>query len=133
MPNASRNEAIYAQQPSKTRKNGTNGLAINGLGISPAFHGHGGNALLYAELANTIREFGAGYCEMREGAEPAIEMRSDLEKIGGVPAKNHQVCVKQLTKGMSFLPCQYPACSKHRRRSHILYRLIKIFTAKIRQ
>ncbi len=75
----------------------TNGLAINGLGILPEFHGRGGNALLYAELENTIRDFGYDYCEMTQVAESAVEMRRDLENIGGVPYKNHRVYVKHLT------------------------------------
>jgi GNAT superfamily N-acetyltransferase len=75
----------------------THGLAINGLGILPEFHGRGGNALLYAELENTIRDFGYEYCEMTQVAESAVEMRSDLENIGGVPYKNHRVYAKRLT------------------------------------
>lgn len=74
----------------------TNGLAINGLGILPAYQGRGGNALLYSELENTIRDFGFAYCEMTQVAETAVQMRHDLENIGGVPYKNHRVYVKQL-------------------------------------
>ena len=74
----------------------TNGLAINGLGILPQFQGRGGNALLYAEMENTIRDFGFAYCEMTQIAESAVQMRQDLENIGGVPYKNHRVYAKQL-------------------------------------
>jgi hypothetical protein len=74
----------------------TNGLAVNGLGILPAHHGRGGNALLYAELENTVRDFGYEYCEMTQVAESAVEMRHDLENIGGIPYKNHRVYVKYL-------------------------------------
>ena len=74
----------------------TNGLAVNGLGILPQYHGRGGNALLYAELENTIRDFGFEYCEMTQVAETAVQMRQDLENIGGVPYKNHRVYVKHL-------------------------------------
>lgn len=74
----------------------THGLAVNGLGILPAYHGRGGNALLYAELENTIRDFGYEYCEMTQVAESAVEMRYDLENIGGEPYKNHRVYVKHL-------------------------------------
>lgn len=74
----------------------TKGLAVNGLGILPAYHGRGGNALLYAELENTIRDFGYEYCEMTQVAESAVEMRHDLENIGGIPYKNHRVYRKDL-------------------------------------
>lgn len=74
----------------------TTGLAVNGLGILPEYHGRGGNALLYAELENSIRDFGYQYCEMTQVAESAVEMRHDLENIGGVPYKNHRVYVKKL-------------------------------------
>jgi GNAT superfamily N-acetyltransferase len=75
----------------------TDGLAINGLGILPQFQGRGGNALLYAELENTIRDFGFEYGELTQVAETAVQMRQDLENIGGVPYKNHRVYVKYLT------------------------------------
>jgi len=75
----------------------TNGLAINGLGILPQFQGRGGNALLYSELENTIRDFGFEYCEMTQVAESAVQMRQDLENIGGIPYKNHRVYVKKLS------------------------------------
>ncbi len=75
----------------------TNGLAINGLGILPAYQGRGGNALLYSELENTIRDFGFEYCEMTQVAETAVQMRHDLENIGGIPYKNHRVYVKHLS------------------------------------
>lgn len=74
----------------------TNGLAINGLGILPKFQGRGGNALLYSELENTIRDFGFEQCEMTQVAELAVQMRQDLENIGGVPYKNHRVYRKML-------------------------------------
>ena len=35
----------------------TDWLALNGAGILPEFQGRGGNALLYTEMENTIREF----------------------------------------------------------------------------
>jgi len=72
------------------------GLSANGLGILPEYHGRGGNALLYVEMENTLREFGYQYVEMTQVAETAVQMRNDLENIGGIPYKNHRVYVKQL-------------------------------------
>ena len=42
-------------------------------------------ALLYSELEKTIRDFGYEYCEMTQVAETAVQMRHDLESLGGVP------------------------------------------------
>lgn len=74
----------------------TRGLSANGLGILPHYHGRGGNALLYVEMENTIHEYGYNYCELTQVAESAVQMRHDLENIGGKPYKNHRVYVKQL-------------------------------------
>lgn len=72
------------------------GLSANGLGIMPQFHGRGGNALLYAEMADTVREFGFEFCELTQVAETAVQMRNDLENIGGIPYKNHRVYARHL-------------------------------------
>lgn len=75
----------------------SDGIAVNGLGILPQLHVSGGNALLYAELENTIRDFVFVYGEVTQVAETAVKMRQDLENTGGVPYKNHGVYVKYLT------------------------------------
>ncbi len=72
------------------------GLSANGLGILPSFHGRGGNALLYTEMEKTVHEFGYQNCELTQVAETAVQMRNDLENIGGVAYKNHRVYVKNL-------------------------------------
>ncbi len=72
------------------------GLSANGLGILPSFHGRGGNALLYAEMEQTVREFGYHSCELTQVAETAVQMRNDLINIGGKPYKNHRVYVRYL-------------------------------------
>jgi hypothetical protein len=71
-------------------------LAVNGAGILPEHQGHGGNALLYAEMERTVgtRSFDhAVFCQV---AESAVNMRRDLENLGGVPYLNHRVLVKEL-------------------------------------
>lgn len=72
------------------------GVSGNGMGILPQYQGRGGNALLYVEMAQTVREYGFAHCELTQVAETAVQMRHDLENIGGVPYKNHRVYVKNL-------------------------------------
>jgi hypothetical protein len=75
----------------------TTWMAGNGMGILPEFQGRGGNALLYAELDNTVREFNrTTHFEFTQVAESAVQMRKDLETLGGIPYKNHRVFVKKL-------------------------------------
>lgn len=74
----------------------TKGMSGNGMGLLPAFQGRGGNALLYSELAKTIEEFGFTHCELTQVAETAVQMRRDLETLGGDPYKNHRVYSREL-------------------------------------
>ncbi len=69
----------------------TKWLALNGAGLIPEFHGVGGNALLYAEMENTIREQGFQHADLTQVAETAVQMRHDLENVGGKMYKNHRV------------------------------------------
>jgi GNAT superfamily N-acetyltransferase len=67
-------------------------VSLNGAGILPEFQGHGGNALLYCEMEKTIRSYEQfKYAELTQVAETAVQMRRDLENIGGKPYKNHRV------------------------------------------
>lgn len=69
----------------------TNWVAMNGMGILPKFQGRGGNALLYAEMEDTIKDYKFDHVEMTQIAESAVQMRKDLINLGGVPYKNHRV------------------------------------------
>lgn len=69
----------------------TKWLALNGAGLVPEFHGVGGNALLYAEMENTIRERSFEHADLTQVAETAVQMRRDLENVGGRMYKNHRV------------------------------------------
>jgi hypothetical protein len=71
-------------------------VAVNGAGILPEFQGRGGNALLYAEMGKTIRDFGYTHAEMVQVAETAEQMRNDLINLGGQPYKNHRVFRKKI-------------------------------------
>jgi hypothetical protein len=74
----------------------TKWVSVNGAGILPEFHGRGGNALLYAEMGKTLRDFGYAHAEMTQVAESAVEMRNDLINLGGIPYKNHRVFHKKI-------------------------------------
>jgi hypothetical protein len=75
----------------------TRTVAGNGMGILPEFQGHGGNALLYVELGQTLFEFRQfSHVEMTQVAETARQMRADLQNLNGVEYKNHRVFRKNL-------------------------------------
>ncbi len=66
-------------------------VALNGEGILDEFQGRGGNALLYAEIGKTVRDFRFEHADLTQVAETAVDMRSDLINLGGRPYKNHRV------------------------------------------
>lgn len=74
----------------------TKWIALNGAGILPEFHGRGGNALLYSEMEKTIQEFNFEHADLTQVAETAVQMRNDLENLGGKAYKNHRVYRKIL-------------------------------------
>jgi len=74
----------------------THWIALNGAGILPEFQGVGGNALLYTEMENTIRDYHFQHADLTQVAETAVQMRSDLENIGGKAYKNHRVYIRHL-------------------------------------
>ncbi len=69
----------------------TDWIAFNGAGILPDFHGIGGNALLYAEMEKTIQDYDFQHADLTQVAETAVQMRRDLENLGGKAYKNHRV------------------------------------------
>ena len=76
--------------------NRTKWVALNGAGVLPEFHGRGGNALLYSEIEKTIHEYGYRHADLTQVAESAVQMRRDLENVGGVAYKNHRVFIRNL-------------------------------------
>lgn len=67
-------------------------VAINGGGLVPEFQGVGGNALLYAEMENTVRSRrNFVHADLTQVAETAVQMRRDLVNLGGEMYKNHRV------------------------------------------
>lgn len=75
----------------------TNTVAVNGMGILPEHQGHGGNALLYYAMGNTLLNFSQfSHVEMTQVAETTEQMRADLKNLNGVEYKNNRVYRKEL-------------------------------------
>jgi GNAT superfamily N-acetyltransferase len=74
----------------------TKWIALNGAGVLPDFQGRGGNALLYSEMEKTVHEFGFQHADLTQVAESAVQMRRDLENVGGMAYKNHRVYIRDL-------------------------------------
>jgi hypothetical protein len=74
----------------------TRWIALNGAGVLPEYQGRGGNALLYSEMEKTMREFNYLHADITQVAESAVQMRRDLENVGGIAYKNHRVFVRTL-------------------------------------
>ncbi|MCB0112804.1 MAG: hypothetical protein R2873_08055 [Caldilineaceae bacterium] len=69
----------------------TRWIAVNAAGILPEFQGRGGNALLYNEIEKTVRSRRFEHGALYQVAETAVNMRRDLENLGGIRYKNHRV------------------------------------------
>ena len=75
----------------------TNTVAVNGMGILPEFQGHGGNAILYYEMGQTLLAFNQfAHVELTQVAETAEQMRADLKNLQGVEYKNYRVYHKDI-------------------------------------
>jgi hypothetical protein len=75
----------------------TNTVAVNGMGILPEHQGHGGNALLYYAMGNTLLNFKQfTNVEMTQVAETTEQMRADLKNLNGVEYKNNRVYRKEI-------------------------------------
>jgi hypothetical protein len=69
----------------------TKWISLNGAGVLPEFQGIGGNALLYVEMEKTMHDFKFEHADLTQVAETAVQMRHDLENVGGRAYKNHRV------------------------------------------
>ncbi len=75
----------------------THTVSVNGMGILPEFQGHGGNALLYYAMGNTLLVFDQFvHVEMTQVAETTEQMRADLKNLNGVEYKNNRVYRKKI-------------------------------------
>jgi hypothetical protein len=68
----------------------TNWLNINGLGMLPQYQGLGGNAVLYTELARTVKQSHFERVEVVQVDEANFNSRSDMETIGVEWHKRHR-------------------------------------------
>jgi hypothetical protein len=71
-------------------------VAINAAGVLPEFQGCGGNALLYTEMEKTLCEHKFQFGALYQVAETAVNMRRDLQNLGGIAYKNHRVFVRNV-------------------------------------
>lgn len=75
----------------------TKWVSLNGVGVLPEYQGRGGNYLMMAEMEKTIHEFAQFKDgELTQVAESAVQMRRDLENVGGKAYKNHRVYHKNI-------------------------------------
>lgn len=77
-------------------KRRTKWVSLNGAGVLPEYQGIGGNALLYVEMEKTLNDFQFEHADLTQVAETAVQMRHDLENVGGKAYKNHRVFQKQI-------------------------------------
>ncbi|PWB52956.1 MAG: hypothetical protein C3F13_10035 [Anaerolineales bacterium] len=69
----------------------TKWISLNGAGVLPEYQGMGGNALLYLEMEKSLNDFQFEHADLTQVAETAVQMRRDLENVGGRAYKNHRV------------------------------------------
>jgi len=72
----------------------TKWISLNGAGVLPEYLGVGGNALLYVEMEKTMKDYHFEHADLTQVAETAVQMRHDLENVGGKAYKNHRVYQK---------------------------------------
>ena len=68
----------------------TDWVNINGLGLLPKYRGLGANAMLYAELAQTVNDHGFKHADLVQVNEANFNSRSDQETLGAVWYKRHR-------------------------------------------
>lgn len=74
----------------------TKWVAMNGAGVLPEYKGLGGNTILYTEMEKTLQDYQYEHADLTQVAETAVEMRHDLENLGGKAYKNHRVYHKAI-------------------------------------
>jgi hypothetical protein len=71
-------------------------VLVNGMGILKEYRKRGGNALLYAELAETVLGSGAQEAELVQVAESTELMLADLQTLGARVSKRYRVYHKAI-------------------------------------
>jgi len=74
----------------------TRWINVNGMGILEEYCGRGGNAILYCELEQTIRQGSFEHADFVQIADTARYMLADMTNLGAKPYKIHRVYQKAI-------------------------------------
>ena len=69
----------------------TNWVNFNGTGLLPGHRGVGANAVLYTEMANTVKQYGFEHADIVQVEEKNIKSLGDMKAIGVEWYKTHRV------------------------------------------
>jgi hypothetical protein len=69
----------------------TDWISLNGVGVLPEYQGMGGNALMYSEIAKTLKSTQFKHAEETQMADTAVQVRRDMENLGAKIYKRHKV------------------------------------------
>ncbi|MBC8186294.1 hypothetical protein H8E88_34865 [candidate division KSB1 bacterium] len=72
----------------------TNWVNFNGTGLLPGHRGVGANAVLYTEMANTVKQYGFEHADIVQIEEKNIKSLGDMKAIGVEWYKKHRVYEK---------------------------------------
>lgn len=74
----------------------TKRVDLNGMGILPKYQGLGANAIMYVEMARTLKEGGFEFADLVQVEEKNEKMQAELKALGARFYKTHRVYVKEL-------------------------------------
>jgi GNAT superfamily N-acetyltransferase len=74
----------------------TRWVSLNGVGVLPEYQGRGGNALMYAEMEKTIKDFNFEHAEQTQMADTATQVRKDMISVGARIYKRHRIYHKSI-------------------------------------
>ncbi len=74
----------------------TRWVNFNGVGLVPGHRGVGANAVLYTEVARTVREFGFQHADIVQVEEQNVKSQGDMKAIGVRWYKKHRVYERAL-------------------------------------
>lgn len=74
----------------------TRRMSGNGVGLLPEYQGMGGSALLYVELAKTLKATNAIHCDVAQAMETNVKSLGDMNAVGVQWYKRHRVYRKAL-------------------------------------
>lgn len=71
-------------------------LDLNGVGILPHYQGSGAIAIMYAEMARTVKDHGYEFAELVQMEEKNEKIQAELKTLGAKFYKTHRIYVKEL-------------------------------------